>query len=858
MSTIIFKKHLLATSIAVILSGTAITPVVAAEQEKSVADDVETIEVRGIRRSLQKSMNTKRFANSVVDAVTAEDIGKFPDKNVAESLQRISGVSIDRNFGEGERISIRGTSPNQNRTLLNGQNVGSADWWISSKPSRGFNFTMLPSELVKSLEVYKSPEADIDEGSIGGTVILRTRTPLDMESGKFVGSVQAQYSEVSGETDPQVSGLYSWKNDDENFGILASYVRHQRNLRRDGLEAWSWGERSVKNGNPITLEDGAVIDNVYAPGGGGSALFKQERVRNTANLVVEWVPTDNLNVTFNGLYSLLAADNNNQNFLWLPGYGGSQYQSITTEQHPVVGNIWTGGTLGLSPDGNNTLYETIARDSEIDTQYYDFKVEHQGEIWDSSYHVGYTSGSGGTQADRRIGWEGNTRQTYDTSVAEDVKVSYLDLDPDNAADWNLAYIRKDQNDTNDKELFAQSDFSRELDMGIITGIKTGVKFRNHSRDFIRFDAASQNPGWNLADYSLPFPSDYLSGIASTGTLSSYAYTDVAKASAEIDNTQFATHEVTASTFDINEKIYAAYVKAELEGEGFRGNMGMRVVRTEQSSAAFVGSDWTEIDRDYTDFLPSINLAFDLDEDVILRIAAARVMSRPEYNHMTASTSYNLETLNGSGGNPNIDPFRANQFDVGVEWYFTDSSLFSFGLFQKDIQSFTKSNMTFETIEGVDGVAITRPENGNGGKIQGFELSYQHEFLEGVGIVTNYTYVDGKAKDGETGNNVTIPGNSRHTANASTYYENDVMSARISYNYRTGYDTGLGWPGYIDDYGQLDASLSYDFNENLTFVVEATNLTDEHTFSYQQEGVKIAPTSVYHDGRRFAVGVRFDF
>jgi len=137
---------------------------------------------------------------------------------VAESLQRITGVSITRSFGEGERVSIRGTTASQNRTLLNGQAVGSADWWTNSAASRGFNYTMLPSEIIASLEVYKTPEADIDEGSIGGTVIVNTRKPFDLDANKISVSILAKYSDVSGNTDPQLSGLYSWKNKDETFG----------------------------------------------------------------------------------------------------------------------------------------------------------------------------------------------------------------------------------------------------------------------------------------------------------------------------------------------------------------------------------------------------------------------------------------------------------------------------------------------------------------------------------------------------------------------------------------------------------------------------------------------------------------
>ena len=158
------NKLSLAISQALLAASLSTTYVHAAEENTAEQSDVEVIQVRGIRGSLVKSLNTKRFSGSVVDAVTAEDIGKFPDQNVAESLQRITGVSISRNFGEGERVSIRGTSESQNRTLLNGQAVGSVDWWTNSPASRGFNYTMLPSEIVSGLEVYKSPEADIDEG----------------------------------------------------------------------------------------------------------------------------------------------------------------------------------------------------------------------------------------------------------------------------------------------------------------------------------------------------------------------------------------------------------------------------------------------------------------------------------------------------------------------------------------------------------------------------------------------------------------------------------------------------------------------------------------------------------------------
>ncbi|MAD88889.1 MAG: TonB-dependent receptor [Pseudoalteromonas sp.] len=817
-------------------------------------DEVEVIQVRGIRGSVVKSINAKRFANSIVDAVSSEDIGKFPDQNVAESLQRITGVSMSRNFGEGERISIRGTSENQNRTLLNGQAVGSADWWVDSSASRGFNYTMLPSEIVSGLEVYKSPEADIDEGSIGGTVIVKTRKPLDLDANKIAGSVIMQHSEVSGETDPQLAGLYSWKNDEESIGALVSVFRQERNLRRDGIEAWSWTHRDE------TLEDGTVVENVYTPGGGGSAMFTQERVRTGFNLTLQYRPSDNMDVTFNALNSTLEANNANQNFLWLPGYGGSKYQSLDVVDHAKVGRFAQAGTLGLSPDGNNILDETKIRNSKLKTNSYDLKLIHDGETWKSSYHVGVTEGSGGTQTDRSVGWEGNAVHSYNAQNVESIETSYA-KSPADGKHWDLGFLRYDSNDALDKEYYGQTDFERAIDVAVFSKIKMGVKYRDHKRENIRLRSQTRTDlDWNLADYSYASPSDFLSGIGTSGTLSSYAMTDLDKTRAAGDALSWQYDYLYDSNFAITEKILASYIKADIDADGLRGNLGVRLVETKQTTGAYVGPAdakvWQEEDKSYFDILPSINLAVDLEEDMILRFSAARVMTRPDYAAMTNATTYNTETRVGTGGNSNIDPYRATQFDVGYEWYFSDAGIFSSALFYKDLQSTLGENTQTETFDNV-AIEISRPINGPAGTLKGIELGYQTEITEGFGIAANYTFVDGESKDLE-GNDILIPGISEHTFNFSTYYENETYSGRISYNYRTGYDTGRAWPGYQDAYGQIDASFNYNVNENITAVFEVINLTDEHTFSYQEEGVKQALTGVYKDGRRFMAGLRFSF
>src|SRR6185312_13148082 len=198
----------------------SIGPRAGAQDAEGVPTKLEEVLVTGIRNSLRESLDTKRRTDAVVDAITAEDIGKFPDKNVADALQRIPGISVDRIWGEGRDIFVRGTDNTMNRTLMNGQNMASAYWWANDNPSRGFNYDILASELVASLEVYKSPTADMDEGSIGGLVNVRTRRPMELKSFTIQASAEALHSVLGSKTDPQASGLFSWHDDDRRFGAL--------------------------------------------------------------------------------------------------------------------------------------------------------------------------------------------------------------------------------------------------------------------------------------------------------------------------------------------------------------------------------------------------------------------------------------------------------------------------------------------------------------------------------------------------------------------------------------------------------------------------------------------------------------
>ena len=205
---------------------------------------LDEVKVVGYQASLGKALNVKRNADAIVDAISAEDIGKFPDTNVAESLSRLSGITVDRQFGEGEKVSILGTDPALNRVLLNGQTIASTSWGgdPNDPDSRSFNYSTLAPEVVGLMEVYKTPEARIDEGSIGGTVIVHTRKPLELERNTLTGTVSYGYNDRSEEGKPNASALYSWKNQDETLGVLTSVMHSQRVLRRDGVEIFGYDD----------------------------------------------------------------------------------------------------------------------------------------------------------------------------------------------------------------------------------------------------------------------------------------------------------------------------------------------------------------------------------------------------------------------------------------------------------------------------------------------------------------------------------------------------------------------------------------------------------------------------------------
>lgn len=829
---------------------------------------LEEIEVVGIRGSLKRSLQRKRLAGSVVDVITAEGIGKFPDKSVADSLQRIPGISVDRVWGEGRDINIRGTDKDVNRTLMNGQNVASSYWWANDNPSRGFNYSILASELVSRLEVYKSPEADIDEGSIGGTVIIHTRKPFELDSKVLQASVEAIYSELPNEWDPQGAVLGSWKNNEQSLGVLASLNYQSRTVRRDGLEAFP-----DKNIYTVSDEEGNRIDGVHIPWGMGTAIFQQQRERITGNITVQWAPSESLELVFNSVYSSMGMDNQNQNYLSLPG--GFKFEETPAplirdyEFTPAAGNRKTlsTATIGNSESAGAAI-DAIFRESYIETSVYDLDGRYSRDDWNLHWQLGLTRAEGGSEHDKLYRFVGNTQQQYSLS-SRSVEFSFPDLDPEQAGSLNRLssethdWVRRME----DEEYYAQLDYDWAVNLGWFERFKIGVKWRDHSvennRELGEINTShalwddARNTGLDSVSRGL---TPNLHGEAgSSESLQRYAWVDENLAEAVLqplfDSGLMEYRYDRGAYYHIDENIGAIYWKGDFESGPWRGNVGLRGVYTQQYSEAWQGDRLIDHKRSYRDWLPSLNVIYQLSDDFLLRAAAAKVMARPTFPNLTPSVIIDATDGTASGGNPELQPFRAKQLELGGEWYFSPGALLAATWFYKDMSTFVFTQSSPELVDGFL-VSVARPQNGPGADIQGLELQWQQELGFGFGAQTNYTYTDAQVPTHPGIDSLSLPGNSRDQVNASVYYEDNRLSARLSWNYRSdsygGFATGS--QDVTEAYDQWDAALAWALNDNAALTLEAVNLLNEVV--YYRTGNGIAQ-GIYENGRRFSVGLRFN-
>ena len=847
--------------------------------------DIEEVLVVGIRRSLRDSLTAKQMSDAVIDVVSAEDVGKFPDKNLAEAIQRVPGVVINREFGEGERVSIRGTAPNLTRTLYNGHALATADWFLLDQlnTTRSFNYLMLPADIIGSVEVMKSSQANIEEGGVGGVVNVKTRNPLDLDPFRVYVNAQAVHTDLAGETDPHLSGLVSWKNADETFGVLAGLVRHERNIRRDGVEVLGYFEADV-----------AGTQGVQVPSLIGSALFEQERIRTGANIAMQWRPSERLEFNLTGLYSQFSADNINLNYMaWAIralGNDGTLTNATINDGTAVAGRI---ASRNNGSEDFGVVYDAIEREATAETRNLDLLTSFEiNERWSAKARIGYTDAIGNTDNQVFVEFGAPAAFDYDLRGAAP-QVNYRNVDPSNPNDMQFIFSSLHEINNDDSEAYIYLDGRYDLDGNWLRSIDFGVKGTVHERDLV-FNATTYG-GFHRPIRTTPpsafagpqTPADFLNGIAAPGTLRAYWQIDRAATRSLLFNQLGNTRRILypQQSFSVDEDTLGAYVMANIDSGSWRGNLGLRVVETRQTSNGNLTSpqgrvqnlygnfDPLSVERSYTDVMPSVNLTYEYQDNIYYRFAAARVVTRPDFTDITPRSSLNPGALTGTTGNPNLDPYRANQAEAAVEWYSDNQDAVSFALFYKDIESFITDRpvdrvlqITADSPPNASCTAsgttanlfncpftINERTNGGGGRVIGAEVSGVWTFDNGFGLQANYTYADSEADNGDP-----LPGASEHQYNLTGFYENEALSARLSYTYRSEFFVTFDRSTQLDQDSleSLDAAIQYNVNDNWALTFDAVNLTD--TEIRQFAGTASRPRAIYRNGPLYWLGVRINY
>lgn len=855
-------------------------------QENQSPQDLDTVQVVGIRASLERSLDTKRNNVGVSEAITAEDIGKFPSTNVAEALSQIPGVTLDRRFGQGERVSIDGTDPSLNLTFLDNHPVAQAIWLYGEQPNRGFDYTLLAPQILGRAEILKSSEARLTEGSLGGTVLMHTRQPLDLKQNEVAASIGYSYSQQASEGKPNASALYSWKNDEETFGIAVSAQHYEEAVDRQGIEVFGYAKAST-----FTNATG-VAGDVDVPNSINAAWFQQERKRDSAVVNLQFKPTEELEFNLSGLYIKENFDNYNQSmysFLtWNPGTVGAVDQLGN-----VRNGVATSGHSNASATANSgtVIYDNNVRESEVTTKGIDLRGAWRADTWGLSGQVGQSKSENKDLAQYFI--EPFYNGAYSWSIENGLSFDNPEAARD-PANWNGGGGWFGNNgifSTDSKDTYAQLDFNVQFD-SVFNQLQFGVRHGKHEENFELNVYGGVRTG-SLADV----------GTIGLTDIDGYGFGDSQARHVQAGRNNvlnwvkgspldYANPDPSSylnNSWALEQTNNAAYAQLNFSNGPLRGNVGVRYVDSKTKGSGFVyggtptlddlDSKWQSQTKNEDFVLPSLSVAWDTDNDWVFRFAAAKVIAWAPYNQMVNNTFLNDTQLTGSGGNANLSPYESWNYNASAEYYFQPQSVVAWSVFYKKIENYIDTSATIErqynsirdtspatwanivgtngcTADGYCDYSIQRPRNAGSGHVKGFNISFQQAFGDsGLGLTANYTYANGENNTGDP-----LPYQSRNSIAFSPYYEKGPINARLTYNWRDSYLAG-GYvagaaPASVDDYAELGASFGYTFNENWSLSVDAQNLLDETYFQYLGDKEHIA--GKYKSGRRYMATLHFKF
>lgn len=854
------------------------------EDERRASDTpevLEAIQATGIRASIESAIAVKQDSTSVVEVVTAEDIGKLPDVSIAESIARLPGLTAQRVAGRAQTISIRGLAGDFATTLLNGREQ------VSTGDNRGVEFDQYPSELLNAVVVYKTQDGSLIGQGLSGTVDLRTVRPLSFDEPVLAVNLRGEKNSLgelnadSSDHGYRFSTSYIDQFADGTLGLALGYARLDSpgQARRWG----AWGYPTANIGG---------VDGVSLIGGSESWATSTDNVRDGFMGVLEYRPNDDYASVLDVYYSQFEKAETTRALQVGLGWSGATLTNPVVENGRLVDATWVGVRPVIRNDQN---------DREDDIFAIGWNNEWKlSEDWSAALDLSYS------KADR----EESILETYAGSLSTDtVRVDSrgtppilsfgLDYTDPNSivltdpGGWGQnGYIKYPE--VEDKLTSFRASAERAFSDGHFSSVEFGINYADRQKS--RFVAEAfldliASPT-SLTPGLLTDPAD----LSFSGIPGVIAY-DVNAAFAQFYRPRTNVNpDILNKAWEVNEEVLTGYFQANIDtvwGDvPVRGNIGVQVIQTDQDSSGFAVPNGNAAQAtpysgstSYTDILPSLNLSFSLENENVIRLGIGRQLARARLDQIRANNNYNLDpaTLlwSGGGGNPELEPWRANAVDVSWEKYFGNRGYFGLAFFYKDLRNYIyEVPVTFDFSEfddlglnpPTDIGNFTRPENGEGGSLKGIEASLSVPFdlfsdaLEGFGFVGNYTYTDTNIEPGGPGSSQPLPGFSKNTSNVSFYYEKYGFQTRISRRWRSdflGEIQGFGADRafvQVQEEAVLDAQIGYTFEsgeyEGLSILLQGYNLTNEPYREYFD--VREQPRNFNEYGRTYLLGVSYKF
>ena len=814
---------------------------------------LEIVSISGYRTSMAKSLFEKHNATVISDVITQEEIGKFPDSNVAESMQRLSGVTLDR----GEYISIRGADPQMSRVQINGRSIGT-----TSASNRDVSFSIFGSELFQMIKVIKSTSADMDVGGIGGVISLETPKPLSIGKRTFGIEMGANRTSTAEQFSPEYSLYFNDLMFDDTVGVYVSFSQQHSKLTEQFGQVKAW--------QTVDLAAPQVLANMDMVGGIKQQITTTKQQRDNRYVSIQWQVNDSIQVYADHLHSTNKPEIVKDIFETENSKTDSLADHDLTHQPTHEQSVITSARFS-----DVDVFQTTRLDS-ID--YFQkggsFRVQWTLDRWLFN-SAAFVTESGRNQNMKLARAQANVDLGYNLNVQDQMP---LIVDVESPV-WQFNKTQHQFTHTNDQETALEFDAEHDLDNDVFSQLIFGIK---QKRRIKRRDRKNKEFSQTVAldNYLVMFPKHTFIENNNSTILNQW----------QSLNTNAIVHDTLANTaFEgdltkyrhFKEESTAVYLMANIDAQWFekvvRGNLGVRWVTYDTQSNGYT----TQIDingqqsilpstinHQFDEMLPSANLTFALDTDNLLRFSAGKVMSYSNFGLLVPDTLIDIKRQKLDLGNAHLQPNRAWQFDLSAEHYFSDEGLLGISVFYKKIDTYNEKITSKQSVDigsATQIYQVTERVNGKEAWLKGLELNVQtpFSFLSGFwqhfGLFANATYSHSLRRM-STGEELRLPGQADFASNFILYWEKGAFSTRLAYNYRdSALSTRSGSNGvdiFEDSREYFDLALRYRFDNGLRLSFEALNLNKEPLYQYQNTVLHPIYASISQSRYYFGLGYTF--